>query len=65
MGQLHTFALSGILIIRAMGGQKKEVNKHTSWKFRNSTGPTKMAQIRSVVEAKVTVFQAEKSSGSK
>lgn len=33
------------------------------WKFRNSAGARKMAQIWSVFEAKVAVFQAEKVMG--
>lgn len=65
MGQLHAFTPNGILIIRAIGGWKKEVNKDASWKFRSSTGPTKMVQIWLVLEAKMAVFQAEKSSESK
>lgn len=33
------------------------------WKFRNSAGARKMAQIWSIFEAKVAVFQAEKVMG--
>lgn len=36
-----------------------------SWKCRTSTGPRKVAQDWSVLEAKVAIFQAEKNNGQK